>query len=56
MVMSGRVLFKTRSFDTVEDESDYAPVPAGLGYAQAIQLLRGDPSKSEQAGKQSPLQ
>jgi len=56
MVMSGRVLFKTRSFDTVEDESEYAPVPAGLGYAHAIQLLRGDPSKSEQAGKQSPLQ
>lgn len=55
MVMSGRVLFKTRSFDTVEDESDFAPVPVGLGYAQAIQFLRSGAVKSEQANKQSPL-
>ena len=40
MVMSGRVLFKTRSFDTVEEESHFQPVPASLDYRQAIQMLR----------------
>ncbi len=40
MVMSGRVLFKTRSFDTMEEESNFRPVSVGLGYAQAIQMLR----------------
>jgi len=44
MVMSGRVLFKTRSFDTTEDESGFSAVPAGTTYTQAIQLLRGDPA------------
>lgn len=42
MQMSGRVLFKTRVFDTTEEETHFSPVPANLGYAQAIQLLRGD--------------
>ncbi len=40
MVMSGRVVWKTRVFDTTEDESGYEPVPAGLGYQKAIDLLR----------------
>jgi hypothetical protein len=40
MVMSGRVLFKTKSFDTVEDETQFVPVLVGLGYTQAIQALR----------------
>lgn len=43
MVMSGRVFFKTKSFDTQEDETAFAPVPAGISYTQAIQLLRGSP-------------
>ena len=42
MVMSGRVLFKNRSFDTIEEETHFASVPAGLGYRQAIQMLRAD--------------
>lgn len=46
MVMSGRVLFKTRSFDTVEDQTDFAFIPAGTTYAQAIQMLRGNSSSS----------
>jgi len=46
MVMSGRVLFKTRSFDTVEDQTDFAFTPGGTGYVQAIQLLRRDPNNS----------
>lgn len=43
MVMSGRVVWKTRVFDTSEDESGYEPVPLGLGYQKAIELLRKDP-------------
>jgi hypothetical protein len=42
MKMSGRVVFKTRVFDTTEDETGYEPVPAGLGYQKAIELLRAD--------------
>jgi hypothetical protein len=45
MVMSGRVFFKTRAFDTLEEQSKFTPLPAGMGYAQAIQLLRSDPAK-----------
>lgn len=41
MAMSGRVLIKTRVFDTQEDESAFARVPANLTYQQAIRMLRG---------------
>jgi hypothetical protein len=40
MQMSGRVLFKTRIFDTEEQESDFVPVPLGIGYQKGIELLR----------------
>lgn len=40
MAMSGRVVFKTRSFDTTEEETQFAPVPVGMNYKQAIQMLR----------------
>ena len=40
MVMSGRVFFKTRSFETIEEESRFAPVPVDLTYQRAIQMLR----------------
>ena len=43
MVMNGRVVWKARVFDTSEDESGYEPVPAGLGYQKAIEMLRCDP-------------
>ncbi len=42
MQMSGRVVIRTRVFDTAEEESHYAPVPAGLRYARAIEMLLGD--------------
>lgn len=45
MAMSGRVLFKTKSFDTLEDESGFMPVAVGTGYAEAIQQLRSDSSE-----------
>ena len=40
MVMSGRVLFKNRNFDTTEEQTHFAPLPANLSYRDAIQLLR----------------
>jgi len=40
MAMSGRVLFKMKSFDTEEEETRFAPVPAGVGYRKAIEMLR----------------
>jgi hypothetical protein len=43
MKMSGRVVWKTRVFDTAEDETGYEPVPVGLGYQKAIEMLRADP-------------
>jgi hypothetical protein len=40
MVMTGRVFFKSRVFDTEEQQSGYTPVPAGLTYEKAIEMLR----------------
>ena len=40
MGMSGRVLFKTKSFDTVEEETEFEPVREGMGYGEAIKMLR----------------
>jgi hypothetical protein len=42
MTMSGRVVFKTRVFDTTEEESHFAPLPVGLSYQKAIEMLRAD--------------
>src|SRR5579871_6250930 len=42
MSMSGRVVFKTKVFDTTEDESRFVPLPAGLSYRQAIQIMRAE--------------
>ena len=39
MQMGGRVFFKAKSFDTLEQESGFAPVPANLSYVQAIRML-----------------
>ena len=41
MKISARVVFKTKVFDTTEDESQFEPVPVGLKYQQAIAMLRG---------------
>ncbi len=41
MKMNLRILFKTKNFDTTEEMTGYSPVPAGLDYRQAIQMLRG---------------
>jgi hypothetical protein len=39
MQMSGRVVFKTRVFDTTEVQSNYAPLPVGMTYQKAIETL-----------------
>lgn len=39
MRMSGRVIWKTRVFDTVEEQSHYAPLPVGMTYKEAIEML-----------------
>jgi hypothetical protein len=44
MKMDLRILFKTKNFDTTEEMTGYAPVPAILDYRQAIQLLRATPA------------
>jgi hypothetical protein len=50
MQMSGRVVFKTRAFDTTEDESGFTPVPFRMSYVQAIQMLQAD-APVKDAGK-----
>lgn len=50
MKMDLRILFKTKNFDTVEEMTQYAPVPPGLGYRQAIQMLRSAPENRAQGG------
>jgi hypothetical protein len=42
--MELRILFKTKSFDSVQQMTQYAPIPASLDYRQAIQMLRGVPA------------
>ena len=52
MSMSGRIVFKTKVFDTTEDQSQFAPLPVGLRYQQAIKMLRAtstDASRTESA-------
>ncbi|MGD0860204.1 MAG: hypothetical protein ABR912_12940 [Terracidiphilus sp.] len=51
MKMNLRVLFKTRSFDTVEEMTGYAPAPAGIDYRQAIQMLRGGTGSAGQPSR-----
>lgn len=51
MQMTMRILFKTRIFDTNELMTQYAPVPAGLDYRQAIQMLHTATSASASSGR-----
>ncbi len=46
MKMSGRLLFRTRIFDTEEWESGFEPVPVGLDYRKGIELLRAADSNA----------
>jgi hypothetical protein len=51
MVMSGRVFIKTRNFDTTEEQTQFSPVPVGMTYQQAIQLLRADEGTNGARGR-----
>lgn len=42
MNMSARVVVRTRTFETTEEESHFAPVPVGLNYRQGIELLESE--------------
>ncbi len=53
MSMTGRVVFKTRIFETTEDQSQFAPLPVGLTYQQAIRMMNtGSEEIKEDAGQQ----
>jgi hypothetical protein len=53
MSMSGRVVFRTKVFDTTEDESQFAPLPVGLSYQQAIQMMNSGSGKGKsESGQQ----
>ncbi len=44
MKMAGRLLIRTRTFDTTEVTAQFEPVPGDLGYQQAIAMLRAGQS------------
>lgn len=50
MAMTGRVVFKTKVFNTTEDESQFVPVPVGTSYQDAIRKLREGQSETAQTG------
>jgi hypothetical protein len=47
MKMNLRILFKNKIFDTTQEMTQYAPVPANLDYRQAIQMLRATPAAAK---------
>jgi hypothetical protein len=51
LVMNFRVLFKVKSSDSKQEYTDFTPVPAGLSYQQAIEMLRAGPGGSAQASR-----
>lgn len=46
--MNGRLLFANKTFDTLQEQAQFAPVPVGLSYVQAIHLLRSGSETAEQ--------
>lgn len=43
--MDLRILFKTKYFDSTQEMTQYTPLPAGLDYRKAIQMLRSEPAR-----------
>ena len=43
--MDMRILFKGKSSDSVQEFTQFQPLPANLSYQQAIKMLRGDPKR-----------
>lgn len=44
MKMTARLLFKTKTFDTLEEQSRFTPMELGLSYQDGIALLRSKPA------------
>jgi hypothetical protein len=55
MSMTGRVVFKTKSFDTTEDQSDFAGLPADLHYQQAVRMLQSKSATPGQAASAAAI-
>lgn len=51
MEMVLRILFKTKYINTSEQLTRYTPVPPGMDYRQAIQMLRSGPAGVAQGGR-----
>jgi hypothetical protein len=51
IVINGRVLFKARNSDSVQEYSQFVPLPRGLNYRQAIQMLRAAPGSTAQGNR-----
>jgi len=51
MKMNLRILFKNKSFDSVQEMTGYVPVSASMDYRQAIRLLRATPATVPQNGR-----
>lgn len=43
LVMTGRILFITKKYDMLEEQSNYRPVAAHLDYREAIGMLKKEP-------------
>ena len=42
LVMNGRVLFKAKNSNSVQEYTEFVPLPADLSYKQAIEMLRAN--------------
>jgi hypothetical protein len=51
MNFSARVLIRTKSFETLEEESHFSPVPPTLDFRQAVTLLRAGPAAQPAGGR-----
>jgi hypothetical protein len=51
MAMNLRILFKNKSSDTTEEMTQYLPVPLGIDYRRAIQMLRDGRGNGVQASR-----
>jgi hypothetical protein len=45
------VFFKNKVFDTTEDESQFASVPVGMSYKQAIQMMQDGKFDEEKSSR-----
>jgi hypothetical protein len=51
LVMNGRILFKAKNSNSVQEYTEFVPLPPDLTYRQAIQMLRALPVTAGSAGR-----